>query len=304
LDHSLSLGPKFLNEINAWSKVSKWSKGFASRAREVWSVPKNRPIPLSAARDGDEANTHNSEIAWTTWTVCTCRTKSTGWFGPSVLFSLNQPWTKWTKPTGDGAVMTSGNVWHIGDMVEALPHLVPQEPWPERRMGESFWYVGHAMSGAELRLRDDLRAAGFGAYVPLRKWLCRRPGRRVVKFERALFPRYVFIELVPQPRCWAAVREARDLIGILTNQDVPVRVPDETIGDIMAAEDMRLFDETEFPKGIEVLSGDRVSIIGGSWQGYEAIVESRAKRSAGLVIDGPKGKSRAKLPVDLLRILA
>jgi hypothetical protein len=68
-----------------------------------------------------------------------------------------------------------------------------------------------------------------------------------------------------------------------------VRVPDEAIGDLYVARDMKLFDETELPGGIEVLSGDRVSVVGGSWQGYEAVVESRVRRSAGLRIVGRAG---------------
>jgi transcription antitermination factor NusG len=198
----------------------------------------------------------------------------------------------------------TGSVWQIGDIVLPVTPVETPDPWPERRMGEAFWYVAHTMAGCEKRLADDLKDAGFGTLLPMRKWFSRRPGGRVVKNERPVFARYVFVELVPHPRCWAAVRAARDLLGILTNQDAPVRVPDEAIGDLMAAVDMKLFDETELPNGIEVLKGDRVTVVGGSWQGYEAIVESKKRGWAGLVIDGPRGKSRAKLPVDLLRILA
>jgi transcription antitermination factor NusG len=305
LDQRRSLGPKFLNEINARSKVSKWSKDFASRAREMASRSKNRPIPLSVVRDGDGTKSHILENAWTTWTVWTSPTQSMAWLGPCVLFSLNQPWTNWTKPSGDGAVMTSGRIWKVGDRVEVEPRYgEASEPLPTGSFGEHFWYVAHTMAGCERRLGDDLEAIGIEVFLPLRKWLCRRPGRRVVKFERPLFSRYVFINLMPHPRSWAAVRQARDLVGILTNQDVPVRVPDEAIGDLMVAVDMKLFDETQLPNGIEVLKGDRVSVVGGNWQGYEAVVESRVKGWAGLVIDGPRGKSRAKLPIDLLRILA
>jgi hypothetical protein len=100
----------------------------------------------------------------------------------------------------------AGSVWRIGDVVLPVTVVTTPDPWPERKAGEAFWYVAHCMAGCERRLADDLQASGFGAFVPVRKWFCRRPGGRVVKMERPLFPRYVFIELVPHPRCWAAVR--------------------------------------------------------------------------------------------------
>jgi transcription antitermination factor NusG len=200
--------------------------------------------------------------------------------------------------------MNTEKVWRIGDMVGLLPLAEPVDPWPERTAGKAFWYVAHTMAGCEKRLADQLTEMGFGTYVPKRSFIRRRPGGRAVRVDQPVFARYVFVELVPHPRCWVAVRQARDLLGILTNQDAPVRLADEAVGDLMAAEDMKLFDDTVLPNAVEILRGDRVSIIGGNWQGYEATVTSRARRSVQLKITGPKGICNAKVPVDLLRILA
>jgi transcription antitermination factor NusG len=200
---------------------------------------------------------------------------------------------------------TSGeNTWRIGDIID-MGGASDVEPWPERTAGEAVWFVAHTMAGMERHLAAEITALGFSAYVPLRRVLTRRPPRRkAVKVDYPLFARYVFFEIVPNPRAWTAVRGLRDLVGILANQEAPVRVTDETIGDIMAAEDMQLFDETVGPNAVEILKGDRVSIVAGTWHGYEAIVQSPAGRRASLRIVGSKGSRDVTVPLDLLRILA
>ncbi|MCX5513434.1 hypothetical protein C3941_23705 [Kaistia algarum] len=195
--------------------------------------------------------------------------------------------------------------WKIGDIVAALPHLAADGPVLEQRWGEAFWYVAHVMTGREVGVADEIKALGFRAYVPMRTRFV-RVRRHARRKSAALFRGYVFFEVVPDPRNWTLVRAIDDILGILvvSNGDVPVRVDAEDIGRLMAAEDMKMFDETIGSNAVEFQVGDRVSIAAGGHQGYEGRVERIAGRQAEIIALGPKGRRSIKLPIDLLRILA
>lgn len=201
----------------------------------------------------------------------------------------------------------SGRTWRIGDLVEALPHLlVAQEPMPPGGLGAAGWYVAHVQAGSEIAVRDDLKALGVRAYVPMRTVFRRRP--RALRRVRALFPvfpRYVFFEIVPEPRCWDTVRSVEGLLRVLTltNNDAPAVIADEAIGDLMLAEATGLFDATRAARAGSawMLAGSRVVVTGGPHEGCDGIVTAGGARAASVRLDGSPRPVR--LPVDLLLVL-
>lgn len=196
------------------------------------------------------------------------------------------------------------SAWRKGDVVGFVPMDVA-EPMPEGGTGKSFWYVGCTVPKRESDVAAAIRALGFATFLPMRTVLTRTPrSGRPVKARYPLFPRYVFFEIVPHPRCWQAIRATRDLTGILANQDVPVRVEDEEIGGLMVADDMQMFDETIGPNAVEIRRNDRVSIVAGAWQGYEGVVRQATRPKAVLQVIGKGGKRDVRVSLDLLRILA
>jgi transcription antitermination factor NusG len=185
--------------------------------------------------------------------------------------------------TGNGdAAMTNGKAWTIGDMAPLIK-AVAAEPLPEGRRGDTCWFVVQVAPGAEKAVAEAVRALGLSAYVPMRTIFRRvSRSRRRVKARPPLFARYVFVDLVPDPRCWAAVRVIKDVSGFLTltNDAAPARIAEETIGDLMAAEDMGFFDETRPVDGTVIRVSTRVVIIAAPYVGFEGVVEARGRKVA------------------------
>lgn len=200
-----------------------------------------------------------------------------------------------------------GRKWRIGDLVEAPPNLMAApDPMPKGGADVSFWFVVQVQFARERAVREDLRAAGFQAYVPMRKLFIRRPrASRRVKSELPVFPGYVFVDLVPEDRCFVAVRAVEGVVRVLTltNAETPVLIPDEIMGDLMAAEDMGHFDETRPHRRYGIVAGMRVVVAEGVHAGREgAVVARRGKSSADVLLDGMAKPVR--LSLDVLLILA
>lgn len=204
--------------------------------------------------------------------------------------------------------MTAGSEWlrlEIGDIVNGMPTPAEPAPLPSPGIEGGDWYAAYAAPGCEFEVAAEIKALGLVSYAPKRIDIIRRPPKhRPVKMTRPALSRYVFFESFASPRCWAAVRDIRAVVGIVTNGMAPVRIRREAIGDIMAAEDMGMFDSTRDPSTCEIIPGDPVSIIGGAFQGYEATVKSVAERTARLTVVGRDGERDVKVRLDLLKILA
>lgn len=201
------------------------------------------------------------------------------------------------------AITTKG--WKIGDMIGIVAPPPEPEPLPIPGRSGADWYVAAVRGGAEKDVAAAIRGLGLIAYLPLRAVIVRRPPRlRPVRSTPPVFAGYVFFESFSDPRSWAAVRAIDDVIGIVSNQNAPARIRAEEIGDLMAAEDMGMFDATGGPGKTEIIPGDPVSLIGGRYQGYEARVRSVAAAKARVMVVGRDGPREVSVRLDLLRLLA
>src|SRR5258706_4429099 len=100
------------------------------------------------------------------------------------------------------------------------------------------WFVISTASRSEYLAWSQMRAAGFESYYPVYKRRLHRIGSKHVF--SPLFPRYVFVGMHP---LWQVIHAFRGVQGFLTNEDIPLTVPDQVIEDIKKRQARGEFDE-------------------------------------------------------------
>jgi transcription antitermination factor NusG len=105
-----------------------------------------------------------------------------------------------------------------------------------------------------------LALAGFETYLPRLRELRVRQGRRL-EVRPPLFPGYCFVLIELQ---WHAARWAPGTLGLVMNNGLPVRVPDNVIAEIRSRERGGLI---ELPKRALARPGDRLRVIRGPFAG-------------------------------------
>jgi len=123
-------------------------------------------------------------------------------------------------------------------------------------------FVVWTKPGEEIRASINLTNQGFPVFLPLHEG-------------RPLFPRYLFLEFDRSQPEWAKVRSTRGCIGLITNNHLPVPVPDEVI---MALKSYRPPQEPAHGETV-FTQGQTVRIVDGPLQGLEGLfVADRNKR--------------------------
>jgi len=142
--------------------------------------------------------------------------------------------------------------------------LNPAAHTQDRSVAPTSWLVVHTLSRAEKKLAEWARREGFPVELPTYASVKRYRGK-VVRFEKVLFPGYVFVRA-----------EARDGTRIQQNRHVArVLVPpdmgefDRQLREILSVIDAGL--EIGPVSGIQV--GTRVRISSGPLRGMEGMVE-------------------------------
>lgn len=193
-----------------------------------------------------------------------------------------------------------------GQAVEQIGRDMRYTPPQERA-----WYVVQTAPKSEQRVADGLELRGLTTYVPkATKWVFPRHrksrNRRREKVSPPRFPRYVFVDI--QGRlAWDAIHETPGVTGVICMGLTPVRLPRTVIEDLMAAEDMGMFDETTGP--IEALIGADVVLMSGPLEGYQAVVTAPPRAGdpeARLTVELPLFGRRQPVVVSLdkIRVLA
>ena len=100
------------------------------------------------------------------------------------------------------------------------------------------WLVCYCASRSEFLVESQLVAAVFESYFPVyKRRLHRRYGGDVFS---PLFSRYVFVKTHV---LWQVIHTFRGVQGFLTNEDIPLTVPDQVIEDIKKRQACGEFDE-------------------------------------------------------------
>lgn len=134
----------------------------------------------------------------------------------------------------------------------------------ERSVAPPTWLVVHTLSRAEKKLAEWARREGFRVELPSYVSVKRYRGK-VVRFEKVLFPGYVFI--LAEGRDGARIQQNRHAARVLVPPDMGEF--DRQLREILSAIDAGL--EIRPVSGIQV--GTRVRISSGPLRGMEGLVE-------------------------------
>ncbi|MGB8183002.1 MAG: transcription termination/antitermination NusG family protein [Stellaceae bacterium] len=103
-------------------------------------------------------------------------------------------------------------------------------------MSGEFWAVVQVQPRAEDKARQHLANQGFMPYLPRYRRRVRH-ARRIEIVLRPLFPGYVFVQLDPTKSRWRSINGTVGVRRVLTDGEVPRRVPERIVREIMARED-------------------------------------------------------------------
>jgi len=131
------------------------------------------------------------------------------------------------------------------------------------------WYALHVKAHKEQGVHDYLVAQGIADYYP---YLRVKPVNPRSRKRRPFFPGYVFVRLNVGELGSNALRWTEGTYGLVTFGDEPAPVPDGLI------EEVRRQVESVNAAGVEIrpkmAPGDRVRIVDGAFEGYEAIFDA------------------------------
>ncbi len=147
------------------------------------------------------------------------------------------------------------------------------------REKDAKWYVVHTYSGYENKVKGKIEsmiengkaADVFRVAVPMEEYEDTKGGKKVVK-ERKIFPGYVLIKMIINPRNWYLIRNTRGVTGFVGPDSEPVPLTKREIKDF-GVEGNESIQVKVKPEELGVEVGDVVDIVSGSFEGFYATVE-------------------------------
>lgn len=128
------------------------------------------------------------------------------------------------------------------------------------------WYVVQTHAMAEEKAAFNLKRQGFALYLP--RYLKKRShARRVDWVLKALFPRYLFINMDAQAVQWRAIKSTFGVCNFICQGEEPTPVPEGVVEGIMACEDengcIGISTEARFKKGqvVEITDGPMAEVL-------------------------------------------
>lgn len=166
------------------------------------------------------------------------------------------------------------------------------------------WYVVYTTPGGERLAKEDLEALGFQAFMPIvREWkptpehkrrAAARHGKTLPKrklVEVILFPRYLFVGLLPIWRDFAGLRRSKRVQEILCDPfSSPVRLPFKEVEGLMdACERGRFEDAAARAVRFAAMLHMRVDLMAGPFAGYSGEVVRAGKAGIRINVKGGNG---------------
>ncbi len=130
------------------------------------------------------------------------------------------------------------------------------------------WYALHVKPHKEEAVHDFLVARGMADFYP---FLQVQPVNPRARKRRPYFPGYLFVQLDLDELGPNALRWTEGTYGLVSFGNEPASVPESLIHEVQ-----RRIEESNAAGGIQAPSfeqGDRVRIIEGAFEGYEAIFD-------------------------------
>jgi transcriptional antiterminator RfaH len=181
---------------------------------------------------------------------------------------------------GGTIAMTGTKLFNISDYLRKLerdmtaraaamvePALIPAS-FPLGRA----WFVVCVEGRHEVEVSGEIERMGFGVFCPMEtKTKIRR--RRRVDVREAVFPNYLFTAFDREREDWGLITSVDGVIGLITNGNMPVRVPDVVIDRLRNADAAGVFDAAN-----KLNAGERVEIMEGPFATLFARVKSASKK--------------------------
>jgi transcription antitermination factor NusG len=192
----------------------------------------------------------------------------------------------------------------VGQVVDAAP-VVPNgivAPLP----GRERWFVGRLGNRASKSIIDDIENLGLFVYQPMMTvWSKRKNGQSKKawaesreKFDRPLFPGYVFVGFDRDHTCFSAVAGksgVRGMYGFVADDRGPVAIRSSQVANLQAMQIVGAFDETRAPHPDDPVDpatlkqGVMVKIIDGAFAGLAAkIMKAPVSERLRIFIKGAK----------------
>lgn len=134
------------------------------------------------------------------------------------------------------------------------------------------WFAVYAQPQKEGLASEHLARQGFEVFYP--RYLKRRShARRVDMVPAPLFPRYLFVRFDPLNTQWQVIRSTRGVIGLVSNGNELVRVPDLVIDEIRAREDTDGY--VVLANQLKMARGAKIRIEEGPLSSCDAIFEAQ-----------------------------
>ena len=140
------------------------------------------------------------------------------------------------------------------------------------------WYVIHTYSGYENKVKTDLESkvhsAGmedkiFQVVVPTEDVAEEKDGKRKVT-KRKIFPGYVLVDMIVNPRSWYVVRDTTGVTGFVgSDNKEPIPLTDAEASRILES-----MGEEKVKTDADFAVGDAVRITSGSFENFMAKVSA------------------------------
>jgi transcriptional antiterminator NusG len=157
------------------------------------------------------------------------------------------------------------------------PDLQPEEPQPERN--ERFkWYILHAYSGFERKVRDSIqsRVAAFGLQDKVgRVMIPTEPVTEITNgkkrtVERVFLPGYVLVEMELDNHMWHVLKDTPKVTGFLGTGDKPVALSEEEVSSLL----FRQESSKDKPRlKIKFEKNEQVRITDGPFANFNGVVD-------------------------------
>ena len=159
------------------------------------------------------------------------------------------------------------------------------------------WYLIYAKPRQEQVAYNNLERQGYVSYLP-KMTIRRRRANEYKEIIEPMFPRYLFISLCADVDNWMPVRSTRGVASLVRFGGYPAKVPDKLIEFIKQKENKY----KHVGEAVEALKpGDKVRILDGAWDGYEAIFEVKSsKERVTLLLDILGSTTRIEVPRELI----
>lgn len=157
--------------------------------------------------------------------------------------------------------------------------------------GHSQWFAVYSRPRQERIALDNLARQGFDCFLPEAVNPYQRLSKKNQLRIEPLFPRYLFLNAVPEVQNLATVRSTRGVVGLVRSGFELVRVPEAIIHALRARQhpETGLIDLEPVP----VEEGDRVRVFDGPFAGIEGILEAKTGEQRALILMDLLGRQTA-----------